>query len=220
MNWSRRDCLTVFGATVASGLAQVAVQDVTSGAKDEQAWRKIQETFPIDRRVVNLNHAGVGTCPRAVVDAVVDRTWDGEKIAPGTIFSYGPQLEVVRQGLAGLLACDPEEVAITRNATEALNAVLLGLPLKAGDEVLTTTLDYWAMLDALQQRQERDGIVVTKVKIPVPCADLSRIVELFQSRIGPQTKLILISHPINLNAAIPRCRYLPNGSRKGCGGCC
>jgi hypothetical protein len=61
-----------------------------------------------------------------------------------------------------MLGVDTEEIAITRNATESLNAVLLGLPLRTGDEVLTTTLDYWAMLDALDQRRERDGVVVRK----------------------------------------------------------
>jgi selenocysteine lyase/cysteine desulfurase len=96
----------------------------------------------------------------------------------------------------------PEEVAIVRNATEALNAVLLGVPLRGGDEVLTTTLDYWAMQDALQQRAERDGVVVKRLKIPVPCGDLSEIVRRFEQQMGERTKLILISHPINLNGQL------------------
>jgi len=156
----------------------------------------------VERTILNFNHAGIGTCPRAVSDSVVRHLWNEERCAPNTIFSYGPRLEPIRAGLAAMLGCDAEEIAITRNATESLHAVLLGLPLQAGDEVLTTTLDYWAMLDALDQRRERDGVVVKKLRIPVPCANLNEIVEIFEKAIGPKTRLILISHPINLNGQL------------------
>jgi selenocysteine lyase/cysteine desulfurase len=168
----------------------------------EPDWKALSESFPVDRRILNFNHAGIGTSPKSVVDAVVQRTWDGEKAVPNTIFSYGPQHEPLRLKLANMLGCDAEEIAITRNATESLNAVLLGIPLRAGDEVLTTSLDYWAMLDALQQREERDGVVVKKLRIPVPCHDLSQIVKLFERAITPRTRLILVSHPINLNGQL------------------
>lgn len=169
---------------------------------DETTWEQLARAFPVDRTILNFNHAGIGTSPRRVVDAVVSRTWSGEQCAPNTIFSYGPQLDSVRGRLAVLAGCDAEEVAITRNATEALNAVLLGVPLRAGDEVLTTTLDYWAMLDALDQRRARDGVVVTKLRIPAPCRELGEIVSLFEKAMSPRTKLILISHPINLNGQL------------------
>lgn len=175
---------------------------------NDRDWFRLAETFPVDRRVINFNHAGVGTCPAAVTDAVVRRTREGEQAAPDTIFSYAPRLEPVRRGLAAMLACDAEEVAITRNATESLNAVLLGIPLRAGDEVLTTTLDYWAMLDALEQRAARDGVVVRKLRIPTPCDDLARITEIFERAFTPRTKLILISHPINLNGQMMPVRAL------------
>jgi isopenicillin-N epimerase len=162
----------------------------------------------VDRSIANFNHAGVGTCPDPVLAAVQRHTRVGEAVAPNTIFSYGPRLEPIRQGLAAMLGCAAEEVAITRNATEALQAVLLGIPLRAGDEVLTTTLDYWAMLDALQQRQERDGVVVKKLRIPTPCTDLGEIVEIFEKALSPRTKLILISHPINLNGQLMPVREL------------
>lgn len=101
-----------------------------------------------------------------------------------------------------MLGADSEEIALTRNATEALQTVLLGVPLKAGDEVLTTTLDYWAMLDGLEQRRERDGIAVRKICIPVPCSDTAQITRTVERAITPKTKLILLSHPVNLNGQL------------------
>ena len=64
--------------------------------------------------------------------------------------------------------CDPEELAITRNASEALQIAQLGIDLKPGDEVVTTNQDYRRMLDTWEQRVRRDGIKLTKISFPVP----------------------------------------------------
>lgn len=171
-------------------------------APTSPAWHDLARLYPVDRSLRNFNHAGVGTTPQPVLDAVLALTRSGEACAPNTIFSYGPQLEPVRTALAEMLGASPEEVAITRNATESLHTILLGLPLQSGDEVLTTTLDYWAMLDALHQRQARDGVITRQLRIPVPCTDLTQITQLFADAITPRTRLILISHPINLNGQL------------------
>ncbi|MFQ5791738.1 MAG: aminotransferase class V-fold PLP-dependent enzyme, partial [Acidobacteriota bacterium] len=136
-------------------------------------------------------------------DAVVYHTWEQEKVPPYTAFTtLGFRLETVRVGLARLFGCDPEEIAIVRNATEALQTVLLGVGLKAGDEVLTTTQDYWAMLDALEQRRLRDGIVVKKIQVPTPPNRLDDLAEAFERGITPRTRLILVSHPVNLTGQL------------------
>jgi isopenicillin-N epimerase len=188
MNSTRRQWLAATG----SALAQ----------NSDDAWGRIANQFPVDRSIVNMNHAGVGTTPLPVLDRVIELTRQGERCAPNTIFSYAPQLEPIRSGLAAMLGASTEEIAITRNATESLQAVLLGIPLEKGDEVITTTLDYWAMLDALYQRRDRDGVAVKTIRIPAPCDDLSQIVRLFEQAITPRTRLFLISHPINLNGQL------------------
>lgn len=165
-------------------------------------WEKVASAFPVDRTVANFNHAGVGTTPKPVAEAVVEKMWSGEKLAPGTIFSYGPELDRVRKSLAALAGCDGEEIAVVRNATEALDIVLLGYPLRAGDEVVTTSLDYWAMLDALEQRQERDGAVIRKVDVPTKPRSMDELVAPLERAMTARTKLILVSHPINLNGQL------------------
>lgn len=188
MNSTRRLWLAATG----SALAQTS----------EDPWERLAQQFPVDRSLINMNHAGVGTTPQPVLNNVIERTRGGERCAPNTIFSYAPQLEPIRAGLAEMLGSSPEEIAITRNATESLQAVLLGIPFDRGDEVITTTLDYWAMLDALYQRRDRDGVVIKQLRIPAPCDDLAQIVKLFEQAITPRTKLFLISHPINLNGQL------------------
>ncbi len=81
-----------------------------------------------------------------------------------------PNIETVRRRLAAQFGCDPEELAITRNASEALQIAQLGLDLRPGDEVLTTNQDYGRMLDTWEQRVRRDGIKLTKISFPGPAA--------------------------------------------------
>ncbi len=66
-----------------------------------------------------------------------------------------------------------EELAITRNASEGLQIVQLGIDLQPGDHVVTTDQDYGRMLDTWDQRVRRDKIAVTKIKFPVPTTDLT-----------------------------------------------
>jgi selenocysteine lyase/cysteine desulfurase len=66
--------------------------------------------------------------------------------------------EPLRQKLAELAGCDAEELAINRNTTEAVNTVIFGLDLKAGDEVIGTKQDYPNMINAWKQRDSREGI--------------------------------------------------------------
>ena len=113
-----------------------------------------------------------------------------------------PQREGVRQRLAREYDCDPEEVALTRNASESLQICQLGFDLKPGDEVLTTTQDYPRMITTFKQRARREGIVLRQFSIPVPAEDPAEIVALFERNITPRTRLILICHMINLTGQI------------------
>jgi hypothetical protein len=81
-----------------------------------------------------------------------------------------PRIESVRRDLARDFGCDAEEMAITRNASEALETLIFGLDLKAGDEVLVTNQNYGRMLTSWDQRVRREGIVLKQVSFPVPAS--------------------------------------------------
>jgi len=70
-----------------------------------------------------------------------------------------------------------EELAITRNASEGLQIVQLGIDLLPGDHVVTTNQDYGRMLDTWDQRVRRDKIAVTKITFPVPTTNLSDLTD-------------------------------------------
>ena len=113
-----------------------------------------------------------------------------------------PNKEAVRRRLAASVGCDPDELALTRNASEALQIAQLGLDLQPGDEVLTTNQDYGRMLDTWDQRARRDGITVTKIAFPVPPPSLGDLTRRFEAAITPRTKVIHFCHITNLTGQI------------------
>jgi isopenicillin-N epimerase len=113
-----------------------------------------------------------------------------------------PQVESVRRSLAREFGCEAEELAVTRNASEGLEAVQLGLDLARGDEVLTTTHDYPRMLTTWRQRERRDGIVLKTISFPFPPPSLDALAERFEEALTPRTKVILVCHMTNLTGQV------------------
>lgn len=164
-------------------------------AKDESYWKSIQQAFAVDRTIINLNNGGVCPSPKSVIQSL-EEYWEYANKAPTyTMWRHlQPGIERIRDRLAGLFGCSNQEIALTRNASEALETVQLGLPLKAGDEVLTTELDYPRMLTTWDQRSRREGIVVKKITYPTPLHDPQEYINLIKKAVTPKTKVLHISH--------------------------
>src|SRR5437879_3669583 len=147
-------------------------------AMDEDFWFEVQQAFTVGRGIINLNNGGVSPSPRVVTEALVRYLWQQEDATAYTMWQImEPQSETVRRGLADLFGCDAEEIAITRNASESLEILLMGMDLKSGDEILTTTQDYPRMLTTLRQRELREGLVLKTVKVPIAPKDPAAIVD-------------------------------------------
>jgi len=172
-------------------------------SEDENFWSTIQSAFDLDRSVINFNNGGCSPSP-GKVHLVLKRYLDYSNQAPSYYMwrHLEPNIERVREQIAGNFGCDKEEIAITRNASESLLIVQLGLNLKAGDEILTTIYDYPRMLTTWDQRARRDGIVVKKVKYPVPLMNPNDYIKIIKEAITPKTKVILLSHVVFLTGQI------------------
>src|SRR5499427_7651783 len=217
---TRRDFLSLAGkglglsslcsTTVASLLRSVeaATKNVThltpeEAATDEDYWAIIQNSFSVTRGIVNLNNGGVSPSPRIVTEALVRYIWEQEDATAYTMWQIlEPQSETIRTGLAELFGCDREEIAITRNASESLETLLMGMDFKPGDEILTTTQDYPRMLTTLRQREKRENLKLKLIRIPIPPKNLNEIVAAFEEGITDRTRLILISHMVNITGQI------------------
>lgn len=191
------------GFPLEAKLKEIAGLDPKEVARDESFWFQVQAAFDVDRSIINLNNGGVHPAPRLVMEAL-HRYLDFANGAP-TLNSWTyirPRKEYIRQRLAETFGCSPEEIAITRNVTESLQIALLGIDLKPGDEILTTTHDYPSMKNALFQREKREGIKVRLVSFPYPPASLDELVDCFARNLSSRTRMILVCHITNLTGQI------------------
>ena len=183
-------------------------------AADETYWREIQQAFTLDRTIVNLNNGGCCPSPRVVHEAF-KRFLDISNQAP--VYHMWqilePNIETVRRRLAAEFGCDAEEMAITRNASEALQIAQLGLDLSPGDEVVTTNQDYGRMLDTWDQRARRDGITVKKISFPVPPPSMDDLADRLLSAVTPRTKVLHFCHITNLTGQIFPVRRICEAAR-------
>ena len=175
----------------------------TDAAMDETYWREIQQAFTLDRTIINLNNGGCSPSPRVVHEAF-KRYLDISNQAP--VYHMWqilePNIESVRRRVAAAFGCDGEELAITRNASEALQIAQLGIDLKAGDEVVTTNQDYGRMLTTWEQRVRREGIKLKKISFPVPPPSIDDLATRLIGAITPATKVLHFCHITNLTGQI------------------
>ena len=172
--------------------------DAAGVAQNEDYWSVIQRAYSVNPSLINLNNGGVSPAPLVVQQAVErynQMANEGPSYFMWQILDQGR--EPLRQKLAHLAGAKPGEVAINRNATEALNTIIYGLPLKAGDEVIGTKQDYPNMIQAYRQRAERDGIVYKQLSFDFPIEDDAVIVKAFEEAITPRTRVIHVTHMVN-----------------------
>ena len=186
--------------------AEKAIPDVKISdhpSPDEDFWGWIRESYTVSPNIINLNNGGVAPQPKVVQDAHI-RFYQYCNEAPSyymwQILDQGR--EPLREKLAELCGCSPEEVAINRNATEGLNTVIFGLNLKAGDEVVLTKQDYPNMINAWKQREKREGIKLVWIDLPLPMANDDDIVKMYTNAFTSRTRIVHVTHLINWTGQI------------------
>ena len=172
-------------------------------ASDEDFWYYIQESFTVSPSLINLNNGGVAPSPKVVQDAV-KRFMDMCNEAPSyymwRILDQGR--EPLRKNLARFAGATIEEIAIQRNASEALETVIFGIDLKAGDEVVLTKQDYPNMINAWKQREQREGIKLVWINLELPSEDNDYIAGEYIKAFTSKTKVVHVTHIINWNGQI------------------
>lgn len=188
----------LYAADIHEAAKKISSLTPEQAATDEDYWSVIQQAYTVNPNIINLNNGGVSPAPKVVQDAL-DRYNKLSNEAPSyymwRILDQGR--EPLREKLAELAGCDANEIAINRNATEALNTVIYGLNLKAGDEVIGTKQDYPNMINAWKQRASREGIVYSQISFNFPIEDDEIIVNAFEKAITSKTKVLHVTHMIN-----------------------
>jgi len=190
MEFDRR---TMLGAAAAVPLAGKALSPkVLSGD-----WEAIARQYDVTREVIQLEHGNWGMMPRPVLSAYHAMN---ERVNRETSFyarrTMVGDLEVVRGQVAATLGVQADEIALTRNATEALKALILQYNrLKPGDAVLYADLDYDSMQGSMEALAARRGVRVIKIALPEP-ATHQGVIDAYEAafKTNPEVRMALLTH--------------------------
>lgn len=168
-----------------------------------QAFQQLRNDYMLGADVTYLNHASIGTMPKAVFEARARYLelcesnpwlymWGGEWEAPR---------ESVRAQAARFIGCEPNELTFTHNTTEAFNVLAHGLPLGRGDEVLFSSLNHDGASVAFDHMAAERGFSVNRFDFPVldtPSMSQADVLNAYDARITPRTRVLVFPHVDNM----------------------
>jgi selenocysteine lyase/cysteine desulfurase len=179
-----------------SGLSPAAA------ASDEAFWTEIRTAFPT-HPYINLENGYSSPQPLPTYEAFQKH----EQAINGGLSFYMRRKKAddylaVKTQLAELAGCPADEIVITRNTTESLGTVIHGVDLAPGDEAVMCDQDYGSMLEQFRQQSRRRGLTCVEISIPLHPRDDQDMVDTYAKAITPRTKLLLLSHMVNITGQI------------------
>ncbi|MYH51436.1 MAG: aminotransferase class V-fold PLP-dependent enzyme, partial [Gemmatimonadetes bacterium] len=168
---------------------------VTPTGVEDAAWADIRARFILEPGTAYMNNASLGMPPAAVAAAVGAGY---EALSREPLHGKHDLGEVIATrvvpGLAAFFGADPEELILTRNASEALHMGAVGVDLQPGDEVLITSQEHPAGRRPWEYRAARHGVTVNTVFIPSPFESEDQVTELVEAALTPSTRVIAFCH--------------------------
>lgn len=172
-------------------------------ARQEDYWAEIRRVFPIPSGYIHLENGFSSPQPAPTFEAFARHQRD---INNGLSFYMRRQQAAdhaaVKQALAELAGIPADELVITRNTTESLGTVIHGRDLARGDEAVMCNQDYGSMLEQFRQQAKRRGLTCVEISIPLHPTDDDEIVAAYAAAITPRTRLLLVSHMVNITGQI------------------
>jgi len=155
--------------------------------------------FELDEKLIYLNSANQSICPRRVLSRISEYHREYERNPSRGLNEAWGMLWAIQSRLAGFLGADRSDLFLRTNVTSVLNTFLLGVPLPSRSEILVGELEYGAIVNACRLRANRDGLGLRVLKLPVSRlgakrATVENIVDTVVSQLGPDTRLLLLSH--------------------------
>ncbi len=206
---------TLQGQSLIESLRAARHRPLEEMVTDETFWHQVKQAYTVSPAMLNLNNGGVSPQPKVVQEAVERYNRlsnEGPSYYMWRILDLGR--EPLRQRLADLAGVSPDELAVNRNSSEALETVIFGLRLKAGDEVVLTRQDYPNMINAWKQREHRDGIVLKWISFDFPIENEEEIVKKYRDAFTDKTKIAHVTHMINWNGQIMPARAIAREAHK------
>lgn len=156
-----------------------------------------RQHWGLNPRIDFLNHGSFGACPTVVLNA--QRDWI-DLLEKDPIDFLAPERTLltkllhVRSVLQELVNAPAKDIALIRNATEGVNAVVRSFPFETNDEVVITSHGYNACNNAIRFAAERFGAVVKVAETPFPIESPEQVVASIESMFSERTRLLVVDH--------------------------
>jgi len=172
-------------------------------ASDEDFWEGIRKGYRLKPDYINLENGYYCFIPEEILEQFIKNV--REVNYQGSFYMRNHRVKdnnIMAEKLADLAGCSKDELIITRNATESLDLVIGGTHWEKGDEAVMAKDDYGSMIDMFKLVAKKHGVVNKIVTVPNHPSSDEEIVELYANAITPKTKLMMISHMINITGQI------------------
>jgi isopenicillin-N epimerase len=204
MKLTRRGVVAA-GLALGAGSQALAAASPAGGivtAADETYWAGIAAQYDLADDVIQLENGNWGIMARPVLAAYErHQAMVNRRNSYYARREYGGDLARIRSRVAANLGVEPDEIAFTRGATEALQALIGGYNrLKPGDQVLIADLDYDSMQSAMAWLRDRRGAELIRIKLPEPATEAG-LVEAYAEALEahPRVRLMLLTQVSHRN---------------------
>ena len=190
---------TITGASAQAQTGTTALPTLNSSAvaTDATYWDAVRKLYAVSPSIINLENGYWGIMAESVrLDYLAKSDMVNRESSFYARTQLGRDSEAARLAVAAAVGAAPEEVALTRGATEALQLLIGGYnKLQPGDTVLYSDLDYDSMQYAMNWLKERRGVNVVKFSIPEP-ASRAAVLQTYQKVLAdhPKAALLLLTH--------------------------
>lgn len=172
-------------------------------AADETFWKGVRSGYRLKPDYINLENGYYCFIPESTLEAYLGHIRSVNR--EGSYYMRTVQTEnkkKVIERLATVAGCTPEEIALTRNTTESLDTVINGIHWQPGDEAIMAEQDYGSIVNMFKLMEKRYGVVRKVVSVPNHPASDDEIVEIYRQAISSRTRLLLVSHMVNITGQI------------------
>jgi isopenicillin-N epimerase len=179
-------------------LAAAALQQIQSeGAPDDETfWAYVRLEFEFTPEFTNLVSVVRGNFTKANREiAFNEATRLNQLSAPLPDLNYQRE---TRRKVASFIGASAENIALLRNTTQGVTTVLSNWPLKAGDEILTSSAEHGPFYDTLAQRAARDGVTIRQFHYPASVTSAQTILNAIDQALTPRTRLVMIGQVVLL----------------------
>ncbi len=170
---------------------------------EDELWKTVRSHYTLKDEYINLESGYYNIIPNPILDHFINHVKHVN--IEGSYYmrkDLNKNKDRVTSELANLVGSTPDQIAITRNATESLDLVISGFPWKKGDEAVYAKQDYGTMKEMFEQISDRYGVVNKIISVPNHPKNDEEIVSLYESQITSKTKLLMVCHMINITGQI------------------